>query len=72
MVSEEIIAEEPVEIENVSEEITLEEPVKVEEVSEEVKEEVKKEPKKISKPRMIHVKSDDIGIIYLKPENGSK
>ena len=43
-----------------------------EEVSEEVKEEVKEEPKKNSKPRVINVKSNDIGTIYLKPENGSK
>lgn len=45
-----------------------EEPVEIEDI----KEEVKEEPKKISKPRIIHVKSDDIGTIYLKPENGSK
>jgi hypothetical protein len=38
-------------------------------VSEEKKE---VEPKKNSKPRVIKVKSNDIGTIYLKPENGSK
>ena len=43
-----------------------------EEVKEEVKAEVKAEPKKILKPRVINVKSDDIGTIYLKPENGNK
>ncbi len=47
-------------------------PEVIEEIKEEVKEEVKVEPKKILKPRVINVKSDDIGTIYLKPENGNK